>query len=228
METNQKEVRTSQKLLQTLRVGTPGISNVVLCGCKLMTLTFPDSASIELMSIAFTNRYTGTLVITAKCKTSQPSSGEEGSKNIKFEWKKILSKKLMPYPHHATGAESKFILNKADFLCEPAGIVALKFTLHQPSVQFTEFGLDNLCIYKPDVSNKSSDALTKWLNEQQDTDTASNKHNSIKDMPSLDKISQVLQKMWALGKKASDLDHQGVNPNRFDKDGCYDINLLAY
>lgn len=226
MEGNQKEVRTSQKLLHTLRVGTPGISNVVLCGCKLMTLTFPDNASIELTSLSFTNRYTGTIIITAKCKISQPASSEEGSKSYKFEWKKIVSKKLMPYPHYATGAESKFVLNKSDFLCEPAGIVALKFTLHQPSVQFTEFGIENLCIYKADTLKPPSDALTKWLNQQQES--VSSKHNSIKDMPSLDKISQVLQKMWALGKKAADLDHQGVDPNRFDKDGCYDINLLAY
>lgn len=226
METNQKEVRTSQKVLNTLRVGTPGIHNMVLSGCKLMTLTFPDSASIDVTSISFVNKYTGTLTVTAKFKVSQKNS--EGESSFKFEWKKLASKRLMPHPHFATGAESKFTLNKTDFLHEPVGICALKFTLHQPSVQFTEFSIENLAIFRLDKSKQHTDSLSEWITQQENGGATVSKHNAIKDLPPIDKISQVLQRMWALGKKASDLDHTAVDPNRFDKDGCYDISLLAY
>ena len=102
MEGNQKEVRTSQKLLHTLRVGTPGISNVVLCGCKLMTLTFPDNASIELTSLSFTKQEENHAI----CEYSAPQKYlyEPGPAFLKSGAFKLIAerynlKKLHPHTH---------------------------------------------------------------------------------------------------------------------------------
>lgn len=220
-----KEPKISSSELQTLKAGTPGSNNIILPGCKILLITFADSPGVDVSHMEFSNRYSGSVMVFAKYREQQPGG------NIKFQWKKLVAKTLMPNPHYAAGAESKFVLKSTEFVTEPKDICALKFILQQPSVHFTEFAIDNLKVYSTNHSEVPSDLLTEWITKRADKDSP--KHNSsatIRDFPPLDKVSSTLQRMWALGKKKNSigLTIDSIQPKRFDKDGCYDINLLTY
>lgn len=221
MEGNRKEVKIT-KSLQALRAGTPGSNNLVLNGCKLLTITFSDAA-VNISHIEFCNRYTESVTIAAKFKVQQPPS----SGGVKFEWKNLLVKKLMPNSHYATGAESKLNIKSTEFLHDPNDVCSLRIVLRQPSVQFTEFSIENFKVYKSDEAESPSDSLTQWLLTKQKEDSITHT-NSIRELPPLEKVALQLQRMWALGKNTSRLRKSSVQPIRFDKDGCYDINLLSY
>lgn len=215
------EAKISSTILQTLKAGTPGSNHILMPGCKIMLVTFASASGVDVNYIEFCNRYTGTVVISAKHRIHQPGG------NIKFEWKRLLTKTLMPNPHHASGAESKFVIKSSELMTEPKSISALRFVLQQPSVNFTEFAIENLKVVSSEPSTNSSDSLTQWLLKGSDGDIK--KHTTaIRDFPHLEKVSLGLQRMWALGKKSNSIAYDSNQPRRFDIDGCYDINLLTY
>ena len=223
MGMDRKELPMSSLVIQTLRAGTPGSNNLVIPGCKILSATFSDSTKVNISSIEFCNRYTASIVISAKFRIEQQSA----SSNFQFEWKKLVTKTLMPNPHYATAAESTFSIGAADFLVDAKNICALMIVLYQPSVHFTEFSIDNLKVFVPNPAKNSSDSLTQWILRKADSDVQK-RTTAIRDFPSLDKVSLALQKMWALGKKADSVRQNSAQPTRFDIDGCYDINLLTY
>ncbi|XP_067946478.1 nicolin-1-like [Watersipora subatra] len=219
-----KEAAIASTSLQTIKASTSGSNNVILLGCKILTVNFSDSSAVDVQRVEFVNKYTGYVVISAKFKIQL--SSETGS-TFKFEWKKVSTKKLMPNPHYATGAESKFVINADELVGEVKNICSLKFVLHQPSVQFTEFSIEGVKVFTPNQFASPSDSLTQWVLKSNATDS-SKRSNAIQDFPRIDQVSLALQKMWAFGKKTSNITNSLTQPKRFDKDGCYDINLLAY
>lgn len=226
MEFKQVNIPSKTVYIQSLKVGTPGSNNLILSGCKLVSINFPDSVPVTVSSIEFSNKYTGTITISGKQKIQQSTVGGEG---FKFQWRTLLKKKLMPNPHYATGAESRFVVKSSEFFNEASELCGLKFVLQQPSVQFTDFSIEDISVYQPDLDAVSSDSLTKWiLSKQEDQPSKPTDRDSVKDFPPLEEVSSLLQKMWALGKKASDIGGSSAQPPRFDKAGCYDINLLSY
>jgi len=204
---------------QSVKVATA--HDFLLDGCKIFTVAFEESA-VNIGTISFTNRYTGLLTITARFKVSGPNSGE----SFTFVWKKLLhQKQLMPQPHSATGAESPVKIQASDLLWESNGICAMNIILQQPSVQFKDFGIDNLRILSQAETASVSQELPKWLTEEKSTANLT----LPKGGPTVEEVAQLLQTMWSLGQKMVQLGkNANPTPTRFDKDGCYDINLLAY
>lgn len=215
-------VKCSFKGPHLIKIGNTRPNGFVANGCKLLTLSFLDSASVDIAAITFTNKFTGLITITGKYKIATENTGE----SFKFVWKRIVvSKKLMPNPHFTSGAESSFIIRSSEFLADAKGVSSIKILLQQPSVHYTDFGIENLKLYCEDPS-ENSNTLPSWLTSSESKSTHS---VALKGLPPVDQISQLLQSMWALGKKAENLKQkEKVNVDRFDKDGCYDISLLAY
>lgn len=206
-----------------LKVGASHNSNFSLSGCRSYAITFSDNGSVSVAAITFTNRYCGILTIAARYKVETENSGE----SFKFVWKPLIdSKKLMPHFHYSTGAESSFIFRSSQFLHEAKDVSSLKFVLQQPSVQFTEFSIENIKVFSEDVESNQRISLPSWLTTEQsgEKQDKSDSHG----LP-VDAISQSLQKMWALARKTHDMSkNDKVKPARFDKDGLYEINLLSY
>lgn len=217
------QVKASIKGPLVLKVGTAVTHNVLNTGCKVITISFPDAAAVDISAISFTNKYTAIIQINGKSKVK-----EESDESFKFIWKKLLSSKiLMPHAHESTGAEAKICIQSSEFLSNADGVSCIKLILQQPSMQFTEFGVENIQLYSGSTDiHAGADTIPRWLSQ---SDSELQEAQNIKNCPPVDKISSVLLKMWATGKTVYDLKkRQRTSPDRFDKDGCYDINLLTY
>lgn len=217
------QIKSAAKGPSVLKVGTSHSNNFNPSGCRSYVVTFSDVGSVNVAAITFTNRYCGILTVAARYKLETENSGE----SFKFVWKCLIdSKKLMPHFHYSTGAEGNFIFRSSEFLHEAKDVSSLKFVLQQPSVQFTEFSIENIKVFSEDLQDSRTVALPAWLT----TGHSSEKQDKSDDhgLP-VDAISQSLQKMWALAQKTHDMSkNDKVKPARFDKDGLYEINLLSY
>jgi len=222
-----RELRPVLQPIKSVKVGILGSNNIVLNGCKLLDITFSDNdqSLVNISAIEFTNRYTGTVVISGKYKVLQSPSNTD---SFRLEWRKLITKRLMPKYHYVTGAESRFLIRSTEFLTDAADICALRIVLQQPSVQFSDFSIENLKVYTENASKKLPDSVAKLLTIKCG-DSSNHLSQTYKDFPpSVEKVSSLLQRMWSLGKKCHDLNHTNIHIQRFDKDGCYDINLLSY
>lgn len=218
------QIKIVPKNPNILKVSTPHGTNQSLNGCKSITVSFSDAAAANIAAISFTNRYCGILTIAARYKIETEHSGE----SFKFAWKRLVDcKKLMPHPHFSTGAESSFIIRSSEFLNEAKHVSSLKFVLQQPSVQFTEFNIEDIKVYSEDSRDCRKTSLPEWLVSK--TQSEKKPNTVAANGFSVDSISQTMQKMWALARKSQHMNEgEKVRPERFDKDGFYEINLLSY
>lgn len=215
------QIKCTVKGPNILKVGASHNNSFALSGCRSVVVTFSEMGSVNIAAITFTNRYCGIVTVAAKYKEETANSGE----SFRFVWKCLIdSKRLMPHSHYTSGAENNFIFRSSEFLHEAQDVSSLKLILQQPSVQFTDFSIENIKVFSEEPQDSNAVSLPAWL-----TTKHSEKQDKSTNEFSVDEISQTLQKMWALAQKTHSIrENSKVKPERFDKDGCYEINLLSY
>ncbi|KAK7102520.1 hypothetical protein V1264_020725 [Littorina saxatilis] len=192
----------------------------MLCGCKVVDITFPNIMSPEVGEIRFKNFYVATLTVKAKYRTENTPrhTGDQP------KWKTCLKRvKLMPDPHSEAGSHDYISLTSRQFRCELSNITGLRLILHQPSPVWREFKLEELRLFRSAGGPKTS-PLPTWLLEEP---KAKVQKKTVQGVPDLDGLSANLQQLWALAEEVS-TSQTSQSLGRFEVDGCYDINLLAY
>ncbi|XP_070193080.1 nicolin-1-like isoform X2 [Littorina saxatilis] len=209
----------------------------MLCGCKVVDITFPNIMSpergvVKVGEIRFKNFYVATLTVKAKYRTENTPrhTGDQP------KWKTCLKRvKLMPDPHSEAGSHDYISLTSRQFRCELSNITGLRLILHQPSPVWREFKLEELRLFRSAGGPKTS-PLPTWLLEEPKAKVqkktvqrvaSSTPKGGEGGVPDLDGLSANLQQLWALAEEVS-TSQTSQSLGRFEVDGCYDINLLAY
>ncbi|XP_025106146.1 nicolin-1-like isoform X2 [Pomacea canaliculata] len=225
-------------------------------GCKVVDVTFPNIIStqdnelsnitekfllsseakpmecedVHIGEIRFKNYYVAVLTVKAKFRGGL-TSGDSDSK-----WKTCLkSVKLMPDPHSEEGSHDYFTFTNKQFCCEPKGITILRFILQQPSPVWKDFRMENLKLLQASGNTKPN-PLPAWLMEESSEKKVRKPLEKLltspvtgeeERVPDVEQISSQLQQLWALAEEASSV-QTNQSLGRFQIDGCYDVNLLAY
>ncbi|KAL5013392.1 hypothetical protein ScPMuIL_007662 [Solemya velum] len=190
-------------------------------GCKIIDVTFPNIIAPEIGEIRFKNYYVALLTIKVKFRVS--SENNEPGADVK--WKTCVRKmKLMPNAYTETGSQDFFSITKKQFSCDLINVTVLRLILQQPAPVWKDFHLENLKLFHPFEPSRPT-ALPAWLTDNTHTNTASSKN--LEGMPSVEKLSSLMQELWALSEEASAL-QSSKSMGRYEVDGCYEINLLSY
>lgn len=196
----------------------------VLFGCKVIDITFPNIMNPEVGEIRFKNYYVAQLTIKAKFRSDQTPS-EVNSPGDQPKWRMCLKRmKLMPDPHCELGSHNFFSLTGKQFRCDLKNITALRLILQQPSPVWREFKLEDLKLFRSAGQGPKSSPLPSWLLEEPKDRF---KKKTVEGVPDLEALSASLQQLWALAEEAASRPMPQAL-GRFEVDGCYDINLLAY
>ncbi|XP_076447702.1 nicolin-1-like isoform X2 [Babylonia areolata] len=228
----EKPLNCTMKAPVNLTVGEIKVD--MLCGCKVIDITFPNIMSPEVGEIRFKNYYVATLTIKAKFRADQTprESGEQP------KWRTCLKRvKLMPDPHSEAGSHDYFSFTPKQFRCELSNVNALRVILQQPSPVWREFKLEDLRLFRSPGGPKTS-PLPAWLMEdpkdkfqKKTVETVASSSPSGGGegggVPDLEGLSANLQQLWALAEEVA-TNQTSQSLGRFEVDGCYDINLLAY
>ena len=187
-------------------------------GCAIIDVTFPKSSGhVDICKIYFKNYYTANLKLLAR-KSAVGTSSE------KAQWKPCIhTMQLMPFPHCEQASEDYFTIKASDALCPLQGVAELRFVLRQPSPMWKEFKIEEIQIYKMDLSAES--LLPAWISDlgkkEEDID------RQLKGITSVAQLSKQMQQLWALTEQAR-ISQTKSALGRYDVDGCYDINLLSH
>jgi len=194
-------------------------------GCKTIDISFPSIVNPEntenIGEIRFQNFYVAFLTIKAKIKlleeTPREGPNDQG-------WRVVLRRfRLMPDPHCEAGAQDFFCLTRKHFVCDMINVVSLRIILQQPSPVWNEFKLEDLKLFR-NPSGVRVPPLPSWVLEDDKTKVGK---KEIEGVPDLQSLSSSLQQLWALAEEVT-ANQTDQSLGRYEVDGCYDINLLAY
>ncbi|GFO15511.1 nicolin-1-like [Plakobranchus ocellatus] len=190
-------------------------------GCKIIDITFPNVVNPEVGEIRFQNYYVAFLTVKAKIKLTEQTPREGPNDH---GWRMVVRRlQLMPDPHTETGAQDCFVITRSQFVCELSQVVSLRLILQQPSPLWKDFSLEDLKLFKTSGGSRVP-PLPSWFME--DDKPKANK-KELEGVPDLDSLSTNLQQLWALAEEVS-ANQTEESLGRYEVDGCYDINLLAY
>ncbi|XP_062590200.1 nicolin-1-like isoform X4 [Saccostrea cucullata] len=201
-------------------------------GCKVIEVTFPNVSVPEKQTvpislcervgeICFKNYYTAYISIRVKFKAA-PDNGTDSAGDIK--WRTCVRKmRLMPNPHKESGSQDYFSISKKQFSFDISNISAMRIILQQPSPVWKEFRIEDLKLYRSSEMMSKPPPLPAWLTESSINST---KHK-LEGIPNLESISSGLQELWGLSEEMA-VNQTSTDIGRYEVDGCYEINLLAY
>lgn len=190
-------------------------------GVKIIDITFPSIVNPEVGEIRFQNYYVAFLTVKAKIKLTEQTP-REGTNDQ--GWRIALHKfQLMPDPHCEPGAQDVFCLTRKHFLCDMTNVVSVRLILQQPSPVWKEFKIEDLKLFRMS-SGLRVPPLPSWVTDDDKTKVGKKELDGV---PDLDTLSASLQQLWALAEEAAS-NQTDESLGRYEVDGCYDINLLAY
>ncbi|XP_055999894.1 nicolin-1-like isoform X8 [Ostrea edulis] len=202
--------------------------NAFHSGCKVIDVTFPNISVPEVGEICFKNYYTAYISVRVKFKAAPDNATDSGE----IKWRTCVRKmRLMPNPHKEGGSQDYFSISKKQFSFDISNISALRIILQQPSPVWKEFRVEDLRLYRSSEMLSKPPPLPGWLTEDSANST---KHKlelqtkaKEKGIPNLESISSSLQELWGLSEEMS-VNQSKTDIGRYEVDGCYEINLLAY
>ncbi|XP_061186579.1 nicolin-1-like isoform X4 [Saccostrea echinata] len=201
-------------------------------GCKVIEITFPNVSVPEKQTvpislcervgeICFKNYYTAYISIRVKFKAA-PDNGTDSAGDIK--WRTCVRKmRLMPNPHKESGSQDYFSISKKQFSFDICNISAMRIILQQPSPVWKEFRIEDLRLYRSSEMMSKPPPLPAWLTES----SANSTKHKLEGIPNLESISSGLQELWGLSEEMA-VNQTRTDIGRYEVDGCYEINLLAY
>nr|XP_022298260.1 nicolin-1-like isoform X5 [Crassostrea virginica] len=205
--------------------------NVFHSGCKVIDVTFPNVSTPETLTvpvsfcervgeICFRNYYTAYISIRVKFKAAPDNGTESGE----VKWKTCVRKmRLMPSPHKESGSQDYFTISKKQFSFEVSNISGMRIILQQPSPVWKEFRIEDLRLYRSSEMMSKPPPLPAWLTE----DSPNSTKHKLEGIPNLESISSSLQELWGLSEEMS-VNQSKTDIGRYEVDGCYEVNLLAY
>ncbi|XP_062590197.1 nicolin-1-like isoform X1 [Saccostrea cucullata] len=223
-------------------------------GCKVIEVTFPNVSVPEKQTvpislcervgeICFKNYYTAYISIRVKFKAA-PDNGTDSAGDIK--WRTCVRKmRLMPNPHKESGSQDYFSISKKQFSFDISNISAMRIILQQPSPVWKEFRIEDLKLYRSSEMMSKPPPLPAWLTESSINSTkhklelqtkakekiyfddSDSQENEEVGIPNLESISSGLQELWGLSEEMA-VNQTSTDIGRYEVDGCYEINLLAY
>lgn len=205
--------------------------NVFHSGCKVIDVTFPNVSTPETQTvpisfcervgeICFKNYYTAYVSIRVKFKAAPENGAEPGE----IKWKTCVRRmRLMPSPHKESGSQDYFAISKKQFSFDIANISAMRIILQQPSPVWKEFRIEDLRLYRSSEMLSKPPPLPAWLTE----DSANSTKHKLEGIPNLESISSSLQELWGLSEEMA-INQSKTEIGRYEVDGCYEVNLLAY
>nr|XP_022298249.1 nicolin-1-like isoform X2 [Crassostrea virginica] len=221
--------------------------NVFHSGCKVIDVTFPNVSTPETPTvpisfcervgeICFRNYYTAYISIRVKFKAAPDNGTESGE----VKWKTCVRKmRLMPSPHKESGSQDYFTISKKQFSFEVSNISGMRIILQQPSPVWKEFRIEDLRLYRSSEMMSKPPPLPAWLTEDSPNSTKHKLEIYFDDpdsddqggedtgIPNLESISSSLQELWGLSEEMS-VNQSKTDIGRYEVDGCYEVNLLAY
>merc|ERR1712223_1510387 len=102
-------------------------------------------------------------------------------------------------------------------------VVSVRLILQQPSPVWKEFKIEDLKLFRMS-SGLRVPPLPSWVTDDDKTKVGKKELDGV---PDLDTLSASLQQLWALAEEAAS-NQTDESLGRYEVDGCYDINLLAY
>ncbi|XP_005107351.2 nicolin-1 isoform X2 [Aplysia californica] len=206
-------------------------------GCKIVDISFPSIVNPEIGEIRFQNFYVAFLTVKAKIKLTEDTP-REGPQDQ--GWRVALRRfPLMPDPHGETGAQDSFCLTRKHFSCDLSNIVSVRLILQQPAPVWKEFKMEELKLFRSSngvrvpplptwVTEDDKTKVGKKELENENTGVVAEKNSRAEvGVPDIDSLSASLQQLWALAEEASS-NQTEESLGRYEVEGCYDINLLAY
>ncbi|XP_055999896.1 nicolin-1-like isoform X9 [Ostrea edulis] len=194
--------------------------NAFHSGCKVIDVTFPNISVPEVGEICFKNYYTAYISVRVKFKAAPDNATDSGE----IKWRTCVRKmRLMPNPHKEGGSQDYFSISKKQFSFDISNISALRIILQQPSPVWKEFRVEDLRLYRSSEMLSKPPPLPGWLTE----DSANSTKHKLEGIPNLESISSSLQELWGLSEEMS-VNQSKTDIGRYEVDGCYEINLLAY
>ncbi|XP_048739328.1 nicolin-1-like isoform X3 [Ostrea edulis] len=218
--------------------------NAFHSGCKVIDVTFPNISVPEKQTvpislcervgeICFKNYYTAYISVRVKFKAAPDNATDSGE----IKWRTCVRKmRLMPNPHKEGGSQDYFSISKKQFSFDISNISALRIILQQPSPVWKEFRVEDLRLYRSSEMLSKPPPLPGWLTEDSANSTkhklelqtkAKEKIVTVMGIPNLESISSSLQELWGLSEEMS-VNQSKTDIGRYEVDGCYEINLLAY
>ncbi|XP_055999893.1 nicolin-1-like isoform X6 [Ostrea edulis] len=207
--------------------------NAFHSGCKVIDVTFPNISVPEVGEICFKNYYTAYISVRVKFKAAPDNATDSGE----IKWRTCVRKmRLMPNPHKEGGSQDYFSISKKQFSFDISNISALRIILQQPSPVWKEFRVEDLRLYRSSEMLSKPPPLPGWLTEDSANSTkhklelqtkAKEKIVTVMGIPNLESISSSLQELWGLSEEMS-VNQSKTDIGRYEVDGCYEINLLAY
>ncbi|KAI8742968.1 nicolin-1 isoform X2, partial [Biomphalaria glabrata] len=172
-------------------------------------------------AVEFQNDYAAFITIRVKTKATDQATKPASSDQ---DWKTVVNAfKLMPDCHAEMGSQDTFCLTRKQFACDLNNVISLRFILQQPSPMWKDFNIHKIKLFKSSGNRKHS-ALPNWLTE---SGSSKPRRKELEGVPDIDILSSNLQQMWALAEEAA-ANQPEQSIGRYEVDGCYDINLLAY
>ncbi|XP_055999892.1 nicolin-1-like isoform X4 [Ostrea edulis] len=215
--------------------------NAFHSGCKVIDVTFPNISVPEVGEICFKNYYTAYISVRVKFKAAPDNATDSGE----IKWRTCVRKmRLMPNPHKEGGSQDYFSISKKQFSFDISNISALRIILQQPSPVWKEFRVEDLRLYRSSEMLSKPPPLPGWLTEDSANSTkhkleaekmdekyilkhAPSRPSNAGGIPNLESISSSLQELWGLSEEMS-VNQSKTDIGRYEVDGCYEINLLAY
>lgn len=99
----------------------------------------------------------------------------------------------------------------------------MRIILQQPSPVWKEFRIEDLRLYRSSEMLSKPPPLPAWLTE----DSANSTKHKLEGIPNLESISSSLQELWGLSEEMA-INQSKTEIGRYEVDGCYEVNLLAY
>ncbi|XP_055882303.1 nicolin-1-like isoform X2 [Biomphalaria glabrata] len=205
-------------------------------GCKAIDVYFPSVINPEIGAVEFQNDYAAFITIRVKTKATDQATKPASSDQ---DWKTVVNAfKLMPDCHAEMGSQDTFCITRKQFACDLNNVISLRFILQQPSPMWKDFNIHKIKLFKSS-GNRKHFALPNWLTESGSSKPRRKELEPGNDLmtktempkvvgvPDIDILSSNLQQMWALAEEAA-ANQPEQSIGRYEVDGCYDINLLAY
>ncbi|KAK3779731.1 hypothetical protein RRG08_013686 [Elysia crispata] len=190
-------------------------------GCKIIDITFPNVVNPEVGEVCFQNYYVAFFTLKAKIKLTEQTPREGPNDH---GWRMVVRRyQLMPDPHAENGAQDCFTITRQQFSCDLNQLISLRLILQQPSPLWKDFGLEDLKLFKTTGAPRAP-PLPSWFMEEGKSKAGK---KELEGVPDINSLSSNLQQLWALAEEVA-ANQTDESLGRYEVDGCYDINLLAY
>lgn len=204
-------------------LGCDGEDGVLSSGCGVIEVSLGRPQPID--RITFVNSYAASLTIRAKVNKT-------GNKQV---WRTVLHDyQLMPNPHFEEKSQDEFELfgGNETKLAKCGPLSALRFVLHQPSPNWSDFSIENIQLHsaaiKPDDASQkkattaaATTADKKWEGGVEDDHQLATDTQLVAD--DMNRILQVAATLSSLNPP--DLTQ---SLGRFEIGGSYDVSMLTY